>query len=183
MAGSIGELGCFSFYPTKNLSAAGDAGLVVTNNDTLAHNLRALRSHGEFKKYEHSAIGLNSRLSALNAVTLLIKMKYIESWNKSRIKLAELYSSEFIRRGLTDGCLKIPVTIPGATHIYHQYSIRCQERDKLATFLRKHGIGTTVHYPDVIYRQPVFSGIMMISPALSPKRHAKPFFPCPCLPS
>lgn len=155
-AGTIGDIGCFSFYPTKNLNAAGDAGMLSTNNARLANRLRALRSHGEYQKYQHSEVGLNSRLSALNAVTLTIKLDHLSKWNDRRREIAGIYDKLFAEADIPAGAISTPVCASPAKHVYHQYSIRLAPRDELRAYLAGEGIGTAIHYPGLIYHQPCF---------------------------
>ena len=148
--GSIGDTGCISFYPTKNLGAAGDGGMVVTDNDGLAAEIAMLRDHGSVKKYVHTGIGVCSRLDEVQAAVLRVKLKYLEAWNVKRKKNA----------GLLDSMLKgvgLPCTEEHVSHVYHQYTIRHPEREKFAGFLKENGIMTGVHYPAPLHRQEVYA--------------------------
>lgn len=169
--GSIGDIGCYSFYPSKNLGAFGDGGLVTTNDDALADKLRQMRNHGMFPKYYHKFIGGNFRLDAIQAVVLNIKLKYLEEWHAARRRNADLYlkySMEYeICKGLD--CQKIvsdnPIILPkpiyadsGVTnyHIYNQFTIRVAHRDYIKDYLTKNDIGTDIYYPIPFHRQECF---------------------------
>jgi len=156
-AGQIGDLGCFSFYPTKNLGAFGDAGMVVTDNPDLAEKVRLLRVHGSQPKYFHKAIGINSRLDTIQAAILLVKFKYLERWTAERQKKAERYQALF--QGLlssVDG-FRLPTVQNQNRHIFHQYVIRVPERDRLRQFLAGEGIGTDIYYPVPLHLQECYS--------------------------
>jgi dTDP-4-amino-4,6-dideoxygalactose transaminase len=152
--GTIGHLGCFSFFPTKNLGAYGDGGLVVTNDDELAERVRMLRVHGSKPKYYHHMVGTNSRLDALQAAILRAKLPHLAEWTAARTRLADRYDELL---GDFDG-LVLPYRAPNRTHIFHQYTIRvlAGKRDALRTFLAKRGIGTEVYYPLPLHLQPCF---------------------------
>ncbi len=154
-AGTVGDAGCFSFYPTKNLGAAGDAGMVVTNDDRIAGLLRMLRVHGSPERYLHTHPGINSRMDGLQAAVLSVKLGHIERWNHTRMELARRYTEMFRDRGL-DRVITLPEVPEDATHIFHQYTIRVRDRDTLREALRKDGIGTEVYYPIPLHLQPVF---------------------------
>jgi dTDP-4-amino-4,6-dideoxygalactose transaminase len=156
-AGSIGRLGCFSFYPTKNLGAYGDGGMLTTNDAQLAHRLKALRVHGRTSTYFHEWIGVNSRLDALQAAVLRVKLRYLDEWSAGRQRNAERYRTQLAKS-------PIPVT-PAAPapyqtrHIYNQFVIRCADRDCLQTYLKQHGVGSEVYYPLPLHLQPCYSGL------------------------
>ena len=147
-AGSMGDAGCFSFYPTKNLGGAGDGGMLVTSSDAVAEKVKVLRDHGSRKKYYHDVVGMNSRLDEIQAAILLVKMKYIDGWNALRQKHAEEYNE-----GLKGLPLKTPFVPKGYKHIYHLYSILTQKRDALMEFLLKNGVGAAVYYPLPLHLQ------------------------------
>ncbi|XRO75841.1 DegT/DnrJ/EryC1/StrS family aminotransferase [Methanocaldococcus sp. 28A] len=149
--GNIGDVGCFSFYPTKNLGAYGDGGVVVTNDDELAEKLRVLRSYGSSKKYYHNLIGVNSRLDELQAAILRVKLKYLDEWNKRRRKMAKLYN-----KLLEDYEVITPIEKVWAKHVYHLYIIRHKERDKLQKYLSENGIQTQIHYPIPVHKQKAY---------------------------
>ncbi len=147
-AGSFGDVAAFSFYPTKNLSALGDGGLITTNNERLYNIARALRVHGSFKdKYHHELIGYNSRLDELQAAFLLIKIKYVDEWNRKRNLIARIYND-----ALKDVVIT-PKVAKGNFHIFHQYTIRTDKRDELFEFLRRKGIGVNIYYPIPLHLQ------------------------------
>ena len=154
-AGTIGDIGCFSFYPTKNLGGAGDGGMMVTNNDKLAALLKMLRAHGSPERYIHKYHGINSRLDALQAVVLSVKLNHIEQWNHTRMELARRYNELFAEAGLT-GSIVCPDVPDDLTHIVHQYTVRIKNRDGIRQALKEEGIGTEVYYPIPLHLQPVF---------------------------
>jgi len=154
-AGTFGDLGCFSFFPTKNLGAFGDGGMVITNNKRLAERLYLLRNHGSLpkNKYKNLILGTNSRLDALQAGILRVKLKYLPDWNKKRAETAEYYNKEL--KGVGD--IITPVVAPNRIHIFHHYTIRTRLRDKLQRFLlQKKGIQTNIYYPIPLHLQPAF---------------------------
>jgi dTDP-4-amino-4,6-dideoxygalactose transaminase len=158
-AGSLGVAAAFSFYPTKNLSAFGDAGILTTNDGALATHARALRNHGSVRRYYHDEIGANSRLDSIQAAVLRVKMKHLPSWNENRRERARNYDQLLTGAGLTrtSGASPAPVTLlktrPQAHHIFHQYVIRVEQRDKLRDFLKNRGIGTEIYYPVPLHLQ------------------------------
>jgi dTDP-4-amino-4,6-dideoxygalactose transaminase len=156
-AGQIGDLGCFSFYPTKNLGAFGDAGMVVTDNPGLAEKVRLLRVHGSQPKYFHKAIGINSRLDTIQAAILLVKFKYLEKWTAERQKKAERYQELFENSLSSVKGFKLPTVQYQNRHIFHQYVIRVPERDRLKQFLTEEGIGTDIYYPVPLHLQECYS--------------------------
>ncbi|MBD3182372.1 aminotransferase class V-fold PLP-dependent enzyme [Candidatus Poribacteria bacterium] len=149
MAGSIGHLGCLSFFPTKNLGGYGDGGMVLTNNKELEKKVRMLRVHGSKIKYNHSVVGLNSRLDAIQAAVLLAKLKYIDQWNESRRKNADLYNS--LLTDLAD--VVTPFCHEYNYHIYHQYVVGVKDRDNLKEYLNKNEISTQIYYPIPLHLQ------------------------------
>jgi dTDP-4-amino-4,6-dideoxygalactose transaminase len=157
MAGQIGDFGCFSFYPTKNLGAFGDAGMIVTNNSELAEKVRLLRVHGSQPKYFHKAIGINSRLDTIQAAILLVKFKYLEKWTTERQKKAERYQLLFQDLSSSINDFKLPTIQYQNRHIFHQYVIRVPERDRLRQFLTEEGIGTDIYYPVPLHLQECYS--------------------------
>ncbi len=183
-AGTIGDIGCYSFFPTKNLGACGDAGMCVTNNDELAKRLFKLRVHGSGKTYYHDEIGINSRLDAIQAVILDIKLKYLDEWNAERRKLAENYKNLFALHGL-DEFITIPYELPGNYHIYHQYVIKVHnnKRDDLMKFLENLGVQTRIYYPLPLHLQPCFkylgykAGDFPVAEKLSNEVLALPVYP------
>lgn len=156
-AGQIGDLGCFSFYPTKNLGAFGDAGMIVTDNEELAEKMRLLRVHGSQPKYFHKMIGINSRLDTIQAAILLVKFRYLEQWTAERQKKAELYQKWFQDLPSSVKGFRLPVIQYHNRHIFHQYVICVPERDRLRKFLTEEGIGTDIYYPVPLHLQECYS--------------------------
>jgi dTDP-4-amino-4,6-dideoxygalactose transaminase len=160
-AGSIGALATFSFYPSKNLSAYGDAGLVTTNNAEFAAHMRRLRNHGSPQRYLHEELGWNCRLDAIQAAVLRVKLPHIETWNRKRRDRAAAYDLLLTQSGLLSATGDSPVRVlarsPHAHHVYHQYVIRAQRRDELRQFLTARKIGTEIYYPIPLHLQPVFA--------------------------
>ena len=154
-AGGIGAIGCFSFFPTKNLGAFGDAGLVTTADGTLARKLRAIRQHGGEVKYHHDLVGANFRLDALQAAILRVKLPHLDAWTAARRRNAERYEALFTHTSLV-GTVTLPAPSPDSTHIYNQFVIRVPERDRLRAHLQSSGIGTEVYYPVPLHLQPCF---------------------------
>jgi len=156
-AGQIGDLGCFSFFPTKNLGAFGDAGMVVTNNPTWAEKIRILRVHGSQPKYFHKWIGINSRLDAIQAAILLVKFRHLEKWTEGRQKNAERYQSHLRDLASSLPGFRLPTIQYRNRHIFHQYVIGFPKRDELRQFLMKEGIGTEIYYPIPLHLQECYS--------------------------
>lgn len=140
--GSIGDIGCLSFFPTKNLGAFGDGGMVVTNDGTLAERIRMLRTHGWKKKYYSEEVGYNSRLDAMQAAVLQAKLPHVDEWNEKRRAIAARYSEKLAGLGVT-----VPVECDWGAHVYHLYIIRVDRRDDLQLFLKQKGIASEVYYP------------------------------------
>ena len=160
-AGSFGAAASFSFYPSKNLSAYGDAGLITTNDPDRADQMRRLRNHGSPKRYVHEELGWNSRLDAIQAAVLRVKLPYLETWNQKRRERAASYDRLLTQSGLIaptgDAPVRVLVAQPQAHHIYHQYAIRAHRRDDLREFLNHRSIGTEIYYPIPLHLQPVFT--------------------------
>ena len=156
-AGQMGDLGCFSFYPTKNLGAFGDAGMVVTDNSNLAEKIRLLRVHGSQPKYFHKQIGINSRLDTLQAAILLVKFKYLEKWTAERQKKAQRYHRLFEDLHASVKGFELPTIQYQNRHIFHQYVVRVPERDRLKKFLAEEGIGTDIYYPIPLHLQECYA--------------------------
>jgi dTDP-4-amino-4,6-dideoxygalactose transaminase len=155
-AGTLATAGCFSFFPTKNLGAFGDGGLVTTNDDVLAERVRLLRNHGASPKYHHREIGGNFRLDALQAAVLGVKLPHLDRWNSSRRDNAASYRDLLTGAGLA-GRVVLPVEPPGRRHTYHQYVVRVPERDAVRQALAANGVGTEVYYPVPFHRQACFA--------------------------
>lgn len=156
-AGSMGVIGCLSFYPSKNLGAAGDAGMLVTNDEDHARRLRMLHVHGEEQKYHHEAVGINSRLDEMQAAVLRCKLPLLEEWIEGRENRAERYRSMFADAGLAE-YVTAPVVRPEARHVYHLFVIRVRNRiDDLRAHLTSRGIGNGVYYPVPLHLQKCFA--------------------------
>jgi dTDP-4-amino-4,6-dideoxygalactose transaminase len=153
-AGGLGDAAAFSFYPTKNLSAYGDAGMVTTKSEITNERARMLRAHGMRQRYFHDEVGWNSRLDTLQAAVLEIKLRRVEAGNARRRELAGLYNEAFTSAGVVsaDGIV-LPYTDPRAEHVFHQYVIRAPRRDALRAYLSEHAIGTEVYYPQPLHLQ------------------------------
>ena len=157
-AGSMGTVGCFSFFPSKNLGALGDAGLVTTNDRALGHEIRLLRNHGAEPKYFHKRIGGNFRLDALQAAVLRVKLPHLARWTEMRRANAARYHALFTEARLA-GCITLPVEPIAYTHVYHQYVVRVPWRDRVRAFLADRGIGTEVYYPVPFHLQECFASL------------------------
>jgi dTDP-4-amino-4,6-dideoxygalactose transaminase len=155
-AGAMGKMGCFSFFPSKNLGGFGDGGMVVTDDAGLAESLRMLRMHGMKPKYVHRVVGGNFRLDALQAAVLRVKLKHLPKWTAARRANAERYRRLFSEAGLV-GRVTLPGDVPG--HIYNQFVIRCPRRDALRKFLEENGVGSEVYYPIPLHLQECFAGL------------------------
>lgn len=159
-AGSLGDIGAFSFYPSKNLGGAGDGGMLTTNSASLAESLRVLRAHGAPKKYYHDRVGVNSRLDSLQAAILRVKFGYLESWAEARRANAARYDRLFEAKGLVaEGVVVPPVVQEGQHHVFNQYVIRVRERDGLRAYLAERGIGTEIYYPVPMHMQKCFADL------------------------
>ena len=161
--GGHGDAVCFSFFPSKNLGCYGDGGCIVTNDDSLAEELRMLRAHGSKKKYYNEKLGVNSRLDAIQAAILDVKLEYIDEWNEGRAVVAARYNEAL--SGVSD--IVTPVTLPDCKHVFHQYTIRTQRRDELAKHLGSAGVPTMVYYPTPMH----------LLPALAYLKHSHGDFP------
>lgn len=155
-AGSIGDIGCFSFFPSKNLGAFGDAGMCTTNDPGLAERIRVLRVHGGQAKYYHEVIGGNFRLDELQAAVLLVKFNYLDQWTMRRQENACYYTAAFEQLNLQDRPLP-PYVLKGHRHIFNQYVIRVKRRDELKQYLAEAGIGTEIYYPIPLHMQQCFA--------------------------
>ena len=156
-AQSMGDMGCISFFPSKNLGGFGDGGMVLTNNPTLADKLASLRVHGTTKKYYHPYLGTNSRLDTLQAAILLVKLPHLDAWSSGRARNAAKYRQILDEAGLP---IVLPVEAPYQTrHVYNQFVIRCERRDELKAHLQQHGVGTEVYYPLSLHLQPCYANL------------------------
>lgn len=159
-AGTLGAAAAFSFYPTKNLSAYGDAGMVTTNDRAYAEHMKRLRNHGSPRRYLHEEIGWNSRLDAIQAAVLRVKLPHVEHWNTQRRERAATYDQLLADAGLAgkSSCpVQLPARSPHAYHVFHQYVIRAERRDDLRQFLAERKIGTEIYYPLPLHLQPCFA--------------------------
>lgn len=176
-AGSIGDVGCFSFYPGKNLGAYGDGGAITTNNKEVAEKIRMLRNYGQKVKYHHLLKGFNNRLDSIQAAVLNVKLKYLDKWNESRRKIALMYNK------LLKGIAVTPKEMDYATHIYHLYVIRIKNRDRLRDYLKSKGISTIIHYPIPIHLQKAYfdlgykEGSFLLTESYSKEILSLPMFP------
>ncbi|KAK0038627.1 DegT/DnrJ/EryC1/StrS family aminotransferase [Biomphalaria pfeifferi] len=182
-AGAMSEIGCFSFYPSKNLGGMGDGGFMTTNDDALAHKLNALRVHGSFERYYHKWVGLNSRLDGFQGAVLRVKLPHLDSWSDARKANADYYRKLFTDAGLTENVV-LPFERENVRHIYNQFVVRVPEkRDELRKFLTENEIGTDIYYPVSLHLQECFeylglkSGDFPESEKASRETLALPIFP------
>jgi dTDP-4-amino-4,6-dideoxygalactose transaminase len=163
--GGLGDIAAFSFYPTKNLSAAGDAGMVTTNSAAFAERARMLRQHGMRRRYHHDELGWNARMDGFQGAILQVKLRYIDQWNDSRRALSSRYDALLRAAGLADSGpypahgIVLPREVPGTRHIWHQYVIRTSRRDELRTFLADRQIGSEIYYPVPLHLQDAFKSL------------------------
>lgn len=176
--GSIGNIGCFSFYPAKNLGAFGDGGILVTHDKEIAERVRMLRNYGQQEKYKHLFIAYNRRLDTLQAAVLRVKLKYLENWNESRRNHAGLYG-----KLLSGNNLLLPLEAKNARHVYHLYVVRAAKREALQKHLKNNGIATGIHYPIPVHEQPAYQylgykkGDFPISEAYAEQILSLPMYP------
>jgi dTDP-4-amino-4,6-dideoxygalactose transaminase len=156
MAGTFGQFGALSFFPSKNLGAAGDAGMVLCGDDRMAERVRVLRTHGGVGRYVHEWVGVNSRLDALQAAVLAVKLPHLERWNAARRERAAAYSRRFCEAGLGSRWIRLPQDA-GEENVFHQYVLRAERRDELRAALAEAGVETQVYYPVPLHRQPCFA--------------------------
>jgi dTDP-4-amino-4,6-dideoxygalactose transaminase len=157
-AGVLGQLAAFSFYPTKNLGAAGDAGAVTTDDDELAALVRALRLHGESERYHHARVGGNFRMDSLQSAVLLSKLPYLPAWTERRIAIARRYGA-LLHDAELSGRIVVPSVAAGRRHVFHQYVVRLSDRDRVRARLMDRGISTAVFYPVALHLQECFAGL------------------------
>lgn len=182
-SGSVGKMGCFSFFPTKNLGCYGDGGMVaIADDEELAARIRRLRVHGAGTTYFHDEVGINSRLDALQAAILRVRLRHLEGWNEERRIVAGRYMMLFGEKGLLD-FITPPAELPGGRHVYHQYVVRAKRRDELMKYLAERGITTRVYYPLPLHLQRCFAnlgykkGDFPVAEALADDVLALPMFP------
>jgi dTDP-4-amino-4,6-dideoxygalactose transaminase len=154
-AGSLGDLGCLSFFPSKNLGGLGDGGMVVTNNPELAEKMRLLRTHGAAKKYYHTLVGGNFRLDTIHAAALLVKLRYLDQWTEARRRHAACYRELIGTSPAADHC-ELPPELPGRRHVYNQFIVRTPRRDRALEVFKAHKVGTAVYYPWPMHLQECF---------------------------
>jgi len=176
---TLGDIGCISFFPGKNLGAYGDGGAVMTNDDDIADKIRKIRVHGSASKYQHELLGINSRLDSIQAAVLNVKLKYIDGWNEKRRQHAVRYSE--LLKDVKD--VVFPFTPSYNQHVYHQYTLQVNDRSDLQTFLREKGVATGIHYPIPLHLQPAFKnmghkeGDFPVSEKISSKVISLPMYP------
>ena len=180
--GAWGDLSCYSFFPTKNLGAYGDGGMVTCSSDSLYERVAKLRIHGATTTYIHDEIGINSRLDAIQAAILRVRLKHLETWTEERRNIARRYNLLFAEAGLLDR-ITPPVEVAGNRHTYHQYVVRARERDELQRFLTDRGVATRIYYPLALHMQPCFKfagykeGDMPVAELLCNEVLALPMYP------
>jgi len=153
--GALGTFGCFSFFPSKNLGGAGDGGMITTNNSQLAQAVRTLRAHGSRRKYHYEVIGMNSRLDALQAAILRVKLRHLDRWTECRRRNADRYRELVVEHGLQER-ISLPCSGSNEFHVYNQYTIRAPDRDELLVYLGEQGISTEIYYPTPLHLEPAF---------------------------
>jgi len=177
-AGSMGVAGCFSFYPGKNLGAYGEGGLVTTNDDALAAQVRILRDWGQTERYHHRFKGFNYRMDGFQGAVLRVKLRRLEAWTEARRRHAAAY-----RERLEDAALTLPVEPEGSRHVYHVFAVRHPERDALRALLQERGVGTGLHYPIPVHLQPAYAdlgyaaGAFPVSERIAREELSLPMFP------
>jgi dTDP-4-amino-4,6-dideoxygalactose transaminase len=149
--GTIGDVGCFSFFPSKNLAGYGDGGMIITNSEEIARQVKMLRNHGSSKRYYHQEIGYNSRLDEIQAAVIRVKLKKIDQFNAARRQNAGAYCAAINSKDII-----LPAVASGCEHVYHQFTIRAKNRDILANALQKKDIASAVYYPVPLHQQEVF---------------------------
>lgn len=177
--GSIGDIGCFSFFPTKNLGGCGDGGAITTNNPELAAQIRMVKEHGSKMRYVHEVIGVNSRLDAIQAVILQVKLKYLDFWNSQRIEIAQRYQE--LLQPLPN--ITLPTALAGGKHVWNQYTILTENRDQIRAALQEKEVLSMVYYPIPLHLQPVYQylgykkGDLPVAEFASEKVLSLPMFP------
>jgi len=154
--GTLGNFGCFSFFPSKNLGGAGDGGMITTNDPQMAQVVRTLRAHGTRRKYHYDLVGVNSRLDTLQAAILRVKLRHLDEWTEARRRNAGRYHELFAEHNLLELIL-LPGNPDASFHVYNQYTIRAPQRDQLIVYLREQGISTEVYYPSPLHLEPAFA--------------------------
>ncbi len=183
IAGTVGAFGCFSFFPSKNLGGFGDGGMVITKDSELGEKVRILRNHGAKPKYYHRWVGINSRLDALQAAVLSVKLKYLSRWSEARRKNADRYRTLWGECGLSPDVLALPIQQEGFYHIYNQFVIRVKNREALREHLHREGIGSEVYYPVPLHLQDCYRelgyrpGDLPVSEQAAKETLALPIYP------
>jgi len=176
--GTLGDIGCFSFYPTKNLGCCGDAGMLTTNNEELYEKLKLIRDHGQNRKYNHIIAGLNGRCDTIQAAILNVKLNYFNEWTKTRQKIAEYYLT-----ALKDtASILLPYKKENVTHVYHQFVLKVKNREKFRSLLKEKGVATAVHYPKALHTQPVFNGTAQVFESEVALKVSQEVISIPCFP-
>ena len=176
--GTMGNCGCFSFFPSKNLAACGDGGMIITKDSRYAERIRMLRNHGSAFKYRHALLGYNSRLDEIQAAILRVKFRRLDEWNEARRRNADRY-----RAGIRREDIVLPTERKNCRHVYHQFTLRCRKRDRIIEALKDHDIASAVYYPTPLHQQEVFvnllgdSGRFPVSEALAAEVVSLPMFP------
>lgn len=164
--GTIGDFGCFSFYPTKNLGALGDGGMIVTNDDELAERARLVREYGWTPRNHALVRGINSRLDELQAAILRVKLPHLDDWNARRREIAERYRRCLLELATANAALTLPSDAPNGHHVYHLYVVQTDRRDEIRSELAGRGVGTGIHYPNPAHLQPAFADFWEVTPRL-----------------
>lgn len=177
-AGNLGDIGCFSFYPTKNLGAAGEGGIITTNDDQLFHKLKGLRAHGMYVRYYHEMVGYNARLDEIQCAIISTKMKYLSEWNKRRQSIAQKISE-----ALKNSKAILPQTTSGYGHVFHQYTLRAANRDEIIKKLSDKGIAAGIYYPIPLHLQKAYANLNLKA-GLCPEseKASQEVFSIPCYP-
>lgn len=176
-AGSLGDTGCFSFFPSKNLGAFGDGGLVITDDQELSKRIGIIKDHGSTRRYHHSMLGFNGRLDAIQAAVLRVKLRYLDEWTEKRRRNASYYGERLGKY------VKVPFCREGYFHVFHQYSILTEQRDRLTEYLSSRGVPTAIYYPIPLHLQEVFRGLdygkgdFPVAETVSEKILSLPVFP------
>ena len=160
--GSLGDVGCFSFYPAKNLGCYGDGGMVVTSDKDIYHKVKLLRQHGSEEQYNHQVLGFNSRLDEIQAAILRVKLKCLDEWNNIRRERIGLYNKYLDHQDIL-----LPIEEPYSHHVYNQYTIRIKDRDRIREGLKSRGIASAIHYPIPLHQQPIYRNLSFVEGELA----------------
>lgn len=176
-AGSFGDIGCFSFYPTKNLGCFGDGGMIITDDKELAERAKSLREYGQIQRYRHMSKGINSRLDEVQAAILRVKLKHLDKWNKMRIEISRIYNKD-----INNKLIMKPKEMSRRLHIYHLYVVATRYRDELQNYLMKNGVQTLIHYPVPVYRQKAYAELKVDSICKNTDKFSKMVLSLPLYP-